>query len=234
MSRSLVFLALAGALALVAPAQAAGVDAEPLNNSQLTADSLPQLFPGAAISNLAGLGDAGGDVDFFQTPLNAGEVLFGMVTPLAGLPSPFQSPETIASVFDDSGQRTFSAYDGAGELPNDGSGFGDTFGSVFRFAAPATANYRIGVSGCCDFEFDGDAGGQNFEGGAYVLTVGRVNPAIPGGDFTDTDPANQTAAGADPITVTPGTARVAVAELTAGDMDFFRLDPSRQETTSVC
>ena len=98
------FQALAGALTLIAAAPAAAIDTEPLNNSQLTADTLPQLLPGAAISNLAGLGGDAGDIDFFQTPLAAGEVLFGMVTPLAGLSSPFQSPETIVSVFDDSGR----------------------------------------------------------------------------------------------------------------------------------
>src|SRR5688500_10233802 len=66
--RSLVFLALAAAVTLIAPAQAAAVDTEPLNNSQLTADSLPLLLPGTAVSNLARLGGTGGDVDFFQTP----------------------------------------------------------------------------------------------------------------------------------------------------------------------
>jgi hypothetical protein len=198
------------------------VDTEPLNNSQLTADSLPQLLPGAAISNLAGLGGDGGDVDFFQTPLAAGEVLFGMVTPLAGQSSPFESPGTIASVFDDSGQRTFHES-GLLEL-------GD-YGAIFRFAAPATADYRIGVSGFFDFEY---AGGENHsESGAYVLTAGRVNPAIPGGDFLDTDPVNITAAGADPISLSPGEARVAVAELTTGDVDFYRVDLKEGDILSV-
>ena len=159
-------------LALFAARQAMAVDSEPLNNSQLSADSLPQLLPGAAISNLAGLGGDGGDVDFFQTTLAAGEVLFGMVTPLAGVSSPFESPETIASVFDVSGQRTFHE--------SDLSEFG-AYGAIFRFAAPATADYRIGVSGLFDFEYAG--GEKHSESGAYVLAAGRVNPANPGGDF---------------------------------------------------
>jgi hypothetical protein len=219
---------LAIAVALIGPAQAVAVDSEPLNNSQLTADSLPELLPGTAISNLAGLGGDGGDVDFFQTPLAAGEVLFGMVTPLAGVSSPFESPLTVVSVIDDSGSKTFHDS-GLSDL----GGFG-TYGAILRFAAPATADYRIGVSGLYDFEFDGDASGDShLESGAYVLTAGRVNPAIPGGDFSDTDPANHTAAGADPISLSPGEARVAVAELTAGDVDFFRLDLKEGDILSV-
>jgi hypothetical protein len=42
----LPFQALAGALTLIAAAEAAAIDTEPLNNSQLTADSLPTLLPG--------------------------------------------------------------------------------------------------------------------------------------------------------------------------------------------
>jgi hypothetical protein len=61
---SVTFLALVGVTPFFAPAQAMAVDTEPLNNSQLTADSLPQLLPGAAISNLARLDAARGDVDF--------------------------------------------------------------------------------------------------------------------------------------------------------------------------
>jgi len=208
--RSLILQALAGALALVAPAQAWGVDTEPLNNSRLTANGLPGLLPGTAVSNLAGLGGAGGDVDFFQAPLAEGEVLFGMVTPVARLPSGFGQPDTIVSLFDDSEARTFDDNEDA---------------ALFRFEAPATADYRIGVSGCCDFAYDGDASGfSHSESGGYVLTVGRVNPAVPGGGFTDVEPGNQTAASADLIPLPQGTARAAVAQLGDGDVDFFRLD----------
>jgi hypothetical protein len=215
-----MFQALAATLALFSPAQAVAVDNEPLNNSQLTADSLPQLLPGKAISNLAGLGGAGSDIDYFQTPLAAGEVLLGMVTPLAGLPTSFTPPDTIVSVFDDTGAWTFDEDDDASELIDISQGYG----SLFRFLSPSSAAYRIGVSGSYDYEFDGAAsGGEHAESGAYVLTAGRVNPALPGGGFADTDPGNQTAAGADAIPLVPGTALVAVAELTSGDVDFFHL-----------
>lgn len=219
--QSLISLTIATALTLLASAQAVAIDTESLNNSQLTADSLPQLLPGTAVSNLATLGGAGGDIDFFETPLNAGEVLFGMVTPLGGLPSSFTPPDTVVSVFDDTGARTFNEDDNADELVD----FAEGYGSVFRFLSPAAADYRIGVTGSYDYEFDGAAsGGEHSESGAYVLTAGRIDPATPGGGFTDTDPANQTVVGADLIPVTRGTARVAVAELTAGDVDFFRME----------
>jgi hypothetical protein len=213
--------ALAAALTLIAAAPAAAIDTEPLNNSQLTADSLALSAPGTAVSNFAQLGGAGGDVDFFQTPLDAGEVLFGMVTPLAGLPTSFTPPDTVVGVFDDTGARTFNEDDDAGELADIELGYG----SVFRFLSPAAADYRIGVSGSSDYEFDGAASGESHtETGGYVLTAGRVDPAVPGGGFVDTDPANQTAAGADLISLTPGTARAAVAELGDADVDFFRVD----------
>ena len=220
-SRSLLFPALAAALALLAPAQAAAVDTEPLNNSQLTADSLPLLLAGTAVSNLAGLGGEMDDVDFFEAPLAAGEVWFGMVSPLADLPDSFSTPDTIVSVFGDAGALTFSDDDYAGEL----SEFDDGYGSLFRFESPATAVYQLGISGYGDDDFDGVASGDfHYESGGYVLTAGRVNPALPGGDFADSDPVNQTADGADLIAVTAGTAHVAVAHLGDGDVDFFRLD----------
>ena len=203
-----IFLvSLTGAVALVAGADAAGVDTEPLNNSRLTADSLPLTLSGMAISNRAELGGVGGDVDFFQVPLAEGDVLFGMVTPLAALPGDFSRPDTMVSLFDGSVGWTFNDDDDAGELPDMGGGYG----SVFRFQSPATGVYYMGVSGTGDFAFDGASSGlSHTESGVYVLTAGRVNPVIGGGGFADNDPANQTAAGADPIPVTAGAARVAV------------------------
>jgi hypothetical protein len=218
------------ALALVARSHAANVDTEPLNNSRRTADSLPLTISGMAISNRAELGGAGGDVDFFQVPLAKGEVLFGMVAPLAALPDDFSRPDTIVSLFNESGGWTFNDDDDAGELPDMGGGYG----SVFRFQSPATGVYYIGVSGTGDFAFDGAASGlSHTESGVYALTVGRVNPVIPGGGFADNDPANQTAAGADPIPLTPGAARVAVAQLTDGDVDMFRLELKAGDTLSA-
>ena len=123
-TRSLLFPALAAALALMSPTQAAAVDTEPLNNSQLTADSLPLLLAGTAVSNLAELGGESDDVDFFEAPLAAGEVWFGMVSPLAGLPDAFSTPDTIVSVFDGAAPLTFSDDDYAGELSEFDCGYG--------------------------------------------------------------------------------------------------------------
>jgi hypothetical protein len=205
--------ALPTALALFVCANAVAVDTEPLNNLQVTADNL-SLPAGTAVSNLAGLEP--NDVDFFQTPLAAGDVMFGMTTPLADRSAGFWAPDTVVGVFGDSGGFTF----------NDDDTFeGNSFGSLFRFEAPATADYRIGVSGSYDFEFDGsDTGGIHFESGAYALTVGRVDRTVPGGDFADTEPANQTIAGADLVAATAGTARVSVMQLGESDVDFLRLD----------
>ena len=183
-----------------------------------------------AISNRAELGGAGGDVDFFQVPLAKGDVLFGMVAPLAALPGDFSRPDTMVSLFDASGGLTFNDDDDAGELPDMGGGYG----SVFRFQSPATGLYHIGVSGTGDFAFDGAASGlSHTESGAYALTIGRVNPHIAGGGFADNDPANQTPAGADPIPLTPGAAHIAVAQLTDGDVDMFRLELKAGDTLSA-
>jgi hypothetical protein len=205
--------AIIAAIALIPPAQTMAADTEPLNNSQLTADGL-SLLPGTALSNVAGL--VPNDVDFYQTPLAAGEVMIGMVTPLADLPSTFEKPDTIVGVFGESGGFTFDDDDDAG---------GEGYGSLFRFEAPATADYRVGVGGSYDFEFDGAAsGGRHTETGDYVLTVGRVNRAVSGGGFADTEPANQTPAGSDQIPVSAGTARVGVMQLGESDVDYFRMD----------
>lgn len=222
------------AVALIVPSPAFAVDTEPLNNSQSTADPLSLGRTGSAISNLAELGAPGGDIDFYQAPLNAGEVLFGMVTPIAG-PStrPFRSPETIVSVFDHGEQRTFGVYDGAGELPGNREDPFETYGSVFRFAATAAGDYQIGVTGCCDVEVDGDEGGENIEVGGYVLTAGRIDPNQSGGDFSDREPANQSASGADLIPLSTGTARVAVGELSRNDVDFYHLGLHAGDILSV-
>jgi hypothetical protein len=164
----------------------------------------------------------GNDVDFFAVPLLADEVLLGMATPVANLPSGFDIPDTLASVFDAGVMRTFSDDDGAND-PTPAA----IRGSLFRARATRSGVHHIGVTGYYDAEFDGAASGDTHaETGAYWLTVGRVNPAIPGGGFLDTDPANQTTAGADTIVFGPGTnAAVAVSRLAAGgDVDFYRLE----------
>jgi hypothetical protein len=204
-------------------AASAQLDNDPLNNVAATADALPLAAPGTAIFNQATFAAGGNDVDFFQVPLAAGDVLLGMTVPIANLPTGFDVPDTIAAIFDGPTMRTFSDDDGA----NDPT-VADIRGSLFRFRADRSGIHHIGVSGFYDVEFDGAASGNvHEETGAYRILAGRVNRDVLGGGFTDTDPANQTTAGADLIVVPPTThATVAVSRLLANDVDFYRLDLS--------
>ena len=199
-------------------APAAALDTDPLNDSQATADPLPLLLPGTAVSNPASLAAPDNDVDFFSVPLAVGEVLLGMTTPITNLPDVFDTPDTMASVLSGGVQQTFSDDDGADELPD-----ASNRGSLFRFQPPATGLFHIGVTGFDDFEFDGAGGAfSHTETGDYILTAGRVNPAVLGGGFLDTDPTNDTMAGADLMPLVGGTALVAVNELNE-DVDFYQL-----------
>src|SRR5688572_16898262 len=108
----------------------AQVDTDPSNNSQLSADSLA-LPADSALSNTAALTAPGNDVDYFTVALTVGDIMLGMTTPLANLPSDFDVPDTMASVLSGGVQRTFSDDDGANETPDTGMGRG----SLFRFVA---------------------------------------------------------------------------------------------------
>jgi hypothetical protein len=97
---------------------------------------------------------------------------------------------------------------------------------LFRFQASAAGIHHVGVTGFYDSEFNGAAGAESHvEVGDYYLSVARVNPAVLGGNFADTDPANSALAGADLIAIGATGAAVAVSQLAgAGDVDFYRLD----------
>jgi hypothetical protein len=226
-SRAIVF---AVAMAIVLPRLAmAQSDTEPAN-SIISGANVLTLPAGSALANTAFLGGSGNDVDFFSTPLLTGEVLIGMTTSLGDLPSSFDVPDTIVGVYADSGLQTFNDDDGADELVPAGL----NRGSMFRYLSPATGIYQIGVSGFGDQEFDGSAtGAEHVEVGPYQLTVGRVNPAILGGGFADTEPLNS---GIFPGPGRPGpyqpdliplaqnSALVSVAELGDLDIDYFQLN----------
>jgi hypothetical protein len=196
----------------------AQIDTDPDNDTQATGDDLG-LLPGFAVSNRATLAAPGGDVDFFVIQLSEDDVAFGMTTPVVSLPSTFESPDTMASVFAFGSQATFSDDDFADELPFDG----EVRGSLFRFQAPLPSSYYLGITGFGDEEVDGGASGATHtETGEYILTAAVVTPSVLGGGFTDTDPANDTRSGADAISGLPG-ARVSVVELLENDVDFFAL-----------
>jgi hypothetical protein len=210
-----VTLALLTACPCTAVAQ---IDTDPTNDMQVTGDDLG-LLPGFAVSNRAALAAPGGDVDFFPVQLSEADVVFGMTTPITSLPSTFEGPDTMASVFAFGSQATFSDDDFADELPFDG----DVHGSLFRLQAPLDSTYYVGITGFGDDEVDGGALGETHEEtGEYILTAAVVTPGFLGGGFTDTDPANDTRTGADMIPGGPG-AHVAVLEMLENDVDFFAL-----------
>ncbi|HEX2477502.1 MAG TPA: hypothetical protein VHK01_22285 [Lacipirellulaceae bacterium] len=205
-------------LAVCSSSVVAQIDTDPTNDEQVNGDDLG-LLPGFAVSNRATLAAPDNDVDFFTVQLSEDDVVFGMTTPITSLPSTFETPNTMASVVSFGSQATFSNDDLANELPS----AGDTLGSLFRFQAPFPSTYYVGITGFGDLELDGAASGSTHaETGDYIFTAGVVTPSVPGGGFTDTDPANDTRLGADAIPGGPG-AHVAVLDMLAEDVDFFRL-----------
>jgi hypothetical protein len=208
-------------LAVCSSSAVAQIDTDPTNDQQVDGDDLG-LLPGFAVSNRAALAAPGNDVDFFTVQLDEADVVFGMTTPISSLPSTFEGPDTMATVFAFGSQATFSDDDFADELPSDG----EMHGSLFRFQAPLPSTYYVGITGygeAGDFEFDGAASGAGHdEVGDYMLTAAVVTPSVLGGGFTDTDPANDLRAGADMIPGSPG-AHVSVVELIENDVDFYEL-----------
>lgn len=224
----------------------AQIDTEPTNNTSVGADVL-SLSPGTAISNVAGLGGFGNDVDFYSSFQLTGDVLLGMTTSLADLPTSFDVPDTVAGVFSAGAPQTYNDDDGGDEFP-----LSSGFGSLFRYLSPGSGTYHIGVSGTGDEEFDGDGSGLgHVESGRYALTVGRVNPAVLGGDFLDTEPVNDGFPGQtfppftfplsncvgpcvpDVIPLGASGAAVAVSELLEFDIDFYELDLSAGQVLSA-
>ncbi len=186
-------------LAVCSSSAVAQIDTDPTNDEAGTGDDLG-LLPGFAVSNRAALAAPGNDVDFFAVQLSEDDVMFGMTTPISGLPSTFEGPDTMTSVHAFGSRATFSDDDFADELPFDG----DVHGSLFRFQAPLPSTYYVGITGFEDEEFDGAASGTDHaEIGDYMFTAAVVTPSVLGGGFTDTDPANDTRAGADAISGMP-------------------------------
>jgi hypothetical protein len=215
-------------LAVCSKSAATQIDTDRGNNSIPNADIL-DLLPGFAVSNWATLAAPDSDVDFFSVQLSEGDVLMGMTTPIASLPSTFEEPDTMATVLAFGSQQTFSDDDFADELPFDVG----VRGSLFRFQAQVSSTYHIGVSGFADWEFDGAASGTSHtETGEYIVTAAVVTPTVLGGGFADTDPANDTRAGADPIPTVPS-AHVAVSRLLEGDVDFYQLTLSAGQVLSA-
>ena len=168
------------------------------------------------------------ETQFFDLgTLNDGEVAFGIITPVSGLPFDFDTPDTMLATF-------FTAEVGPGDLSssiltiNDDSDADtnvledESLGSLFRLEA-FEDEYTVGVTG---FD-DGFTGSGHDQEGDYLLTLGVVDPDSLGGDIADTDGTNELLSGADLLTLANGEAQVSVNSLVQGvpgDVDFYRID----------
>ncbi|MDP6546549.1 MAG: PEP-CTERM sorting domain-containing protein [Phycisphaerae bacterium] len=168
--------------------------------------------------------------------LSAGEVVFGITTPVSGLPNGFDTPDTqVATFFEDDlgpGDLSLLWLTANDDSDADNNVSSDSFGSLFRLEAGPQDRYSVGVTGFDDF-FEGTG---HPEQGDYLLTIGHVDPSSLGGDFADTEPANNTRAGADLLTLGAFDSQAAVNTLTAGasgDVDFYRIDLDANDVLTV-
>ena len=177
------------------------------------------------------------DTQFYPLgELNVGEVVFGITTPVSGLPNDFDMPDTdVATFFEDDvgpGDLSWLWLTANDDSEADNNVSSDSFGSLFRLEAKFQDRYTVGVTGFDDF-FEGTGHSQQ---GDYLLTMGHVDPLSPGGDFADTDATNSALGGADLLTLGTFDSQVAVNTLasdTTGDVDFYRIDLSAGDVLTV-
>lgn len=164
--------------------------------------------------------------DFFSLgALDAGTVALGMTTPVSGLPFDFDFPDTVMATFleDGAGPGVPALLTINDDSSADDNLFDETLGSIYRFEAPETGEYTVGVTGFPNF-FDGE---PHDEEGDYLLTTGEVDPTSLGGDFADTDGVNESIAGADALPLADLESKIAVntlADTPGGDVDFYAID----------
>ena len=158
--------------------------------------------------------------------LNVGEVVFGITTPVSGLPNDFDDPDTqVATFFEsDLGPADLSSLilTANDDSDADNNVSSDALGSLYRLEAAFQDRYVVGVTGFDDF-FTGSGHGEQ---GEYLLTMGHIDPTTPGGDFSDSDATNDSRAGADTLGLASNQAKVAVNTLAsgaAGDVDFYSI-----------
>jgi hypothetical protein len=227
MASALLLIAVVGVPAL------AQIDSDPDNDSISGGDVL-SLSSGAAINNLATFAGEGGDIDFFNVALASNDVLLGITAPLFNLPVDMDFPDTMASVLFNGAPITFSDDSFAEVFVDEDTDITYGRGSIFRVRASMAGTYNIAVTGYPDYELDGNATGDPHEEvGPYALAVARVNPAVLGGNFNDTDSSNSTTAGADQITIGTSQAAVSVSNLLAGDIDYYKLTLAAGDVLSV-
>ena len=157
--------------------------------------------------------------------LDEGTVALGITTPLADLPFSFDFPDTIVATFleDAFGPGAPALLTINDDSSADDNLDDDNLSSLYRFEAPETGEYTVGVTGFPNFFF----GDPHDEEGDYLLTTGEVDPSSLGGDFADTDGVNETIAGADPLPLADFESKIAVntlADIPDGDVDFYAID----------
>ncbi|MEM9353918.1 MAG: hypothetical protein AAGA92_12970 [Planctomycetota bacterium] len=173
------------------------------------------------------------ETQFFSLgALEFGDVVFGITTPIEGVPFDFDTPDTQVATFftDDVGPGDLSPFiltinddsDADNNLDADNGNEGDSFGSLFRLEAMED-EFSVGVTG---FDDDFEGTGHN-ESGDYLLTIGHVDPTSLGGDFADTDGVNELMSGADVLPLDEFDSLVSVNSLVPGapgDVDFYRVE----------
>jgi len=129
------------------------------NNSVGEAAAVSLPFSSAPNSMFTELAPAAGDVDYYEFEGTAGNALVaqvsrGQIDSVLGL---FDSNGTLIAANDDSGGTLLSS-----------------FGVIL----PYTGTYYIGVTFCCDYDFDGVDPGQGgaLDGGRYVLELETFTP----------------------------------------------------------
>ena len=155
-----VGLASLGVALMACPASAAIIELEP-NNTLATATPIVRGPAPWMDMGLPDLAITGGDVDFFQIPLNLGELIIAGTLPLH---VPYMVPDTVLGIFS-SGGTLLTVNDDADAT---------TKGSEVNWVAAYTGPHYIAVSGFDDMNFDGfsDASGlPHVEDGMYALSV---------------------------------------------------------------
>ena len=154
-------------------------DTDGANDTLAGADDLV-LGPGdtaVAVNRLVQV--AGGDVDFYRVPLQAGDVFIAMTAPLDS----FYDLDTVLVVLDSNGDFLFDDDDATDSGADVGPGFDPVngpdsgFGSALQFLAPETGDYYLAVTGF-DPALD-DNIVPHTEVGDYALLVARVPEPSP-------------------------------------------------------
>lgn len=194
-----------------------GQDADPGNDT--SAGALDSGLTAGSVVFIDGRLVSGTDVDYYAVTMQGREVLIASTLPVGGT---FDVPDTEIYLLDTDGSTVLVSDDddGAHEAP----GSGEQYGSTLRYRAPTSGTYYLVVTGCCSF-------GEHGEVGSYRLLAAMVNEiATPSGD---TDPANDTDAGADDLGILAPGAAFRVGELASfgargasGDVDYYAVELS--------